>query len=123
MFTVDEARELLEKAKVFFDVDNDDPPEEQSYRQTLNLSDTWGWACAFSQHVPDEKLPEVAQLFWRYGWAGILYWVSEQHGGIRSEFHDINRFVDFVRHEERIRKEVPNSDQRAYTKLRYELGA
>jgi hypothetical protein len=67
-------------------------------------------------------LPEVARLFWNYGWCGILYWMSERHDQMKSEFHDINRFVEFVRREEDIRKEVPDSSERAYVKREYVLG-
>ena len=106
MFSVEQARELLGKAGLFFDADDGDDTEEsrQKMAQTLNMNDVWGWACADGKYVPDDKLPELAALFYRYGWAGVLYWVSEQSGGMRSEFHDNNRFIDFVRHEERLKK-------------------
>jgi hypothetical protein len=86
------------------------------------MNDVWAWACADGQYVPDEKLPEVAELFWRYGWAGILYWVSKENGNMRSEFVDNNRFIDFVTHEEQLRKEFPDSDERAYKKISYTIG-
>ena len=41
---------------------------------------------------------------------------------MRSEFRDINRFVEFVRNEERLKKDVPNSSRRAYKKMTYTLG-
>src|ERR1051325_22908 len=69
-------------------------------RLYLNMNDTWGWAIADSEPVPDDKLHEVARLFGEYGRAGLLYWVSEQRGGERSDFHDVNRFIQF-RSEER----------------------
>lgn len=124
MFSVEQARELLGKAGLFFDADDGDDTEEsrQKMAQTLNMNDVWGWACADGKYVPDDKLPELAALFYRYGWAGVLYWVSEQSGGMRSEFHDNNRFIDFVRHEERLRKEIPEDSQRAYKKIQYILG-
>jgi hypothetical protein len=40
---------------------------------------------------------------------------------MRSEFEDINRFVDFVRQEEQVRKDVPESTKRAYKKVSYTL--
>lgn len=88
----------------------------------LNMNDTWAWAMAWGVDIPDDKLVEVAKLFVTYGHCGLLYWVSEQEGGMRSEFEDINRFVDFVRHEEKIRKDVPESTKRAYKKVAYTLG-
>ena len=119
MFTIEKARKLLNEADVFFDVDEEDDPK---MTQVLNMNDVWGWACADGQEVPDEKLPEVAELFWNYGFAGILYWVSEQNDGMRSEFHDNNRFIDFVRNEEQLKKEVPGHSERAYKKIAYTLG-
>lgn len=142
-FTIEGARKLLEDAGVFFynNLESEtqainaytDPfwteerkkemlEEIAECQQTLNMNDTWGWACADGEKVPNEKLPEVAELFWRYGWAGILYWVSEQREQMRSEFHDNNRMIDFVRHEEALRKSEPNSSKRAYAKLKYMLG-
>ena len=120
MFDVDSARELLTKADVFFGrCDEEDGPE---WEQTLNMNDTWAWACADGEYVSDEELPRVAELFWRYGHCGILFWVSEKNNGMRSEFYDINRFVDFVRQEEAIRADVPESSKRAYAKREYSLG-
>jgi len=118
MFDINSARKLLRAGDVFFD----DDEEELELKQTLNMNDVWCWASADGQYVPDEKLAEVAELFWRYGWAGILYWVSEQNGHMRSEFLDNNRFIDFVKHEEQLRKDIPEPDKRAYKKISYTLG-
>lgn len=117
--TVDTARALLVAADVFCGPDNEDP----TMAQTLNMNDVWGWATAWGEYVPDSELVEVAQLFYSYGWCGILYWMSERHGHMRSEFEDINRFVDFVRQEEALTKEIPNSSSRAYAKRTYTLGS
>lgn len=119
MFTEHDARELLRAAQLFFDVDEDDDP---GFEQMVNLSDTFAWACADGEKVADEELPQVAELFWRYGWCGILYWVNEKRGGGRAEFADVNRFIDFVREEERIRQEQPESTKRAYLKREYVIG-
>ncbi len=117
--SVDGARKFLRSAGVFFDADDGEDPK---WAQMLNMNDQWGWACSEGEFVPDDKLPEVARLFWRYGFPGLLYWYSEQNGQCRSEFQDNNRFVDFVRHEERLRQEVPSSNERAYKRLSYTLG-
>lgn len=119
MDSVEKARELLTKADVFYYRDEDDPPE---IKQMLNLNDVWAWGCADCERVPDEELPEVARLFKAYGWCGILYWVSQKRGGMRSEFLDNNRFIDFVKHEEDLIKEVPDWDDRGYKKITYTLG-
>jgi hypothetical protein len=118
------ARQKLKAAGVFFyddpsSLDDDDDPE---LLQTLNMNDTWAWACADAEYVPDEELPEVSRLFFCYGWCGILYWVSERNGHESSEFHDINRFIEFVRNEEAIRTEVPGESARAYAKRQYTIG-
>lgn len=119
MRDIESAREFLNNVGVFFDVEDDDEPR---LKQTLNMNDTWAWACADGEYVPDEKLPEVAALFWRYGWAGILYWVSKQNNWCRSEFYDNNRFIDFVKHEEDLIREIPDLDKRAYKKISYTIG-
>lgn len=121
---VNQAREFLQLAELFYcnhpsDMEEGDDPK---LLQTLNMNDTWAWASGWGEYVPDDELPEVARLFCRYGWCGVLYWMSERHEQMRSKFHDINRFVDFVRNEERIRKEVPDSSDRAFEKRTYVLG-
>ena len=113
-FSVQDARKLLDAADVFFEPDDEEI--------VLNMNDVWGWATAYGEYVKDEELPELAGLFWNYGWAGILYWVSEKNNNMESEFYDVNRCVQFVRHEERLRKSVPNSSKRAYKKLSYTIG-
>src|SRR5665213_2591295 len=102
-FTVQSARAFLHAADVgsyFSDVESEiaeikasyltesaewTPQEEADWRQeikcfpqSLNMNDQFGWALAMGQHVPDDKLIEVATLFWQYGWNGLLYWTSEQ---------------------------------------------
>jgi len=89
----------------------------------LNMNDTWGWAVADSELVPLEKLKEVATLFRSYGEPGLFYWVSEQREQLASEFHHINRFIEFVRKEEELRIAEPNVARRAFTKVSYTLGA
>lgn len=120
MFTVESARELLTQAGVFFRRCDDDDGLE--WDQTLNMNDVWCWGCADDEYVSDEDLPELARLFFFYGWAGVLYWVSYKRGGMRSEFHDNNRFIDFAKNEEKFRKSETNSSSRAYKKISYTLG-
>lgn len=126
--TADEAREMLKRAGLFY-YDDGDPPDPEEYPteekrkaigQTLNMNDTWGWATAFGQEITDEELPKVASLFWQYGRCGVLYWVSEKNKSadgepMRSEFEDINRFVDFVRNEERVAKECHDAGKNLYS--------
>ena len=119
--TVEEARKLLTDAGLFY---GDDDPEEPDPKlnQTLNMNDVWGWAMACGEYVADEELVAVAELFYCYGWCGVLYWMSEKHNGMQSEFVDNNRFIEFVRQEERIKKELPGSTERAYGKRQYTIG-
>ncbi len=121
---VEQARLLLKAAGVFFydDASQLDEDDSVDMLQTINTSDTWGWACADAEYVPDEHLPEVARLYHDYGWCGILYWASERHEQMTSEFHDINRFIEFVRNEEAIKKTIPDYNARAYAERQYTVG-
>lgn len=109
---------LLKAMNLVFDADD----EVERYAQTLNMNDVWGWATSWGEYIPDEDLPRVGDLLHRYGWCGVLYWMSERHQQMRSEFEDINRFVEFVRQEEQIRTAIPNSSQRAYHRICYAIG-
>ena len=117
MFDKEDAIKLLENADVFYPTDESGPVDEH----ILNMNDTWFWASAWGEKVEDSELVEVAGLFWRYGNAGLLYWVSKKHGGMRSEFYDNNRAIEFVENEERIRKAFPDSSERAYHKESYTI--
>lgn len=144
-FTIESARRLLFEAGLFYyksveeerkDLEADaaeDPEfwtpqqladtleEIAGHQQVLNQNDTWGWAVAMGERVADDELIEVASLFWEYGQCGILYWVSKKNDGMRSEFFDINRKVEFVEHEERIKAEHPGSSARAYHQTEYTI--
>lgn len=117
---IKESRKLLEVSGVL--CEDWDSDEEGTYIQALNMGDTWAWALTWIEPISDEELPEVAELFKNYGYAGLLYWVSKKNNNMRSEFEDINRFVDFVRNEERIKLEEPDWNKRAYYKSSYTLG-
>lgn len=121
MFTIESARELLKNAEVFFDCD--DPEDDPMESQTLNLNDAFYWACSDGEHVADNELERVAELFWHYGIHGIYYWVIvEKRKDTKVEFLDVNRFVEFVKHEEEIRNAEPSSSRRAYQKVQYMIG-
>jgi hypothetical protein len=119
--TIEEARAVLQRSGCLYDRDYSDP-EDDTPEQTINLNDTWAWAYACCQEIKDDELIEVAELFRRYGYCGLLYWAANKQDIKRSEFEDITRFIDFVRNEEAIRKEVPDSNKRAYAKREYTLG-
>ena len=115
----EDALELLRLTNVFYDIDEDEP----EMKQMINLNDVFGWGVADCEKVEDSELVEVAKLFKKYGWCGILYWVSEiKRGGLRSEFLDNNRFIDFVKLEEDLIKQEPDTDKRAYKIYKYTLG-
>ena len=118
--SLDEDKAYLEAAGIFFgDFDGDEPES----RYEINLNDVWAWACSYGEKVEEAEFPALARLHRAYGWCGVLYWASKKSNGIRSEFHDVNRAIDFVAHEEKLRADEPNSSKRAYTKLTYTLGA
>lgn len=119
MFNIASARKFLDAAGVFFGPDEDEP----GWEQVLNLNDAFYWGGADCEEVEDEELPRLAELFFRYGWAGLAYWVLvEKRGDEKPEFVDVRRFVEFVRNEEAIRKELPSSSKRAYAKRQYTIG-
>lgn len=97
--TPQEAYKLLKAADVFFDPD----PEDDFPDCVINLNDVFGHAVADGEEVDEEELPELADLFERYGWCGIYYWVSQKRGGARSESAGVNRKIDFVAQEETLR--------------------
>ena len=88
----------------------------------LCMNDTWAWASGDCERVLPVNIEEVVRLFTSFGHAGLLYWVSERRDRMRSEFYDINRFVEFVRNEERICHEVPDHSARGYHKASYAIG-
>ena len=119
MFSQEQAQALLDAAGVFHDYE---PGWSWPPPNSINLNDALYWACADAEPVPDECLVEVATLFYRYGWSGILYWVLKRRGETRCAFADVNRAVQFVREEEAIRAEVLSDTQRAYLRRTYTLG-
>lgn len=116
MNKIEESKELLRASGALY------PEDEDTQGVVLNMNDVWAWAMSHGEPVSDDEVVEVARLFRLYGDCGLFYWVSEKHEGMRSEFKDINRFVEFVRNEEKLRKEVPESSKRAYQNLTYTLG-
>jgi len=96
-----------------------DPKE--SDKHMIIMSDVWGWACADGIEVTDNNVERIAELYNRYGFGGLLYFQSDERGW--SEFHDNNRFLEFVKYEEKIREEIPDSNKRAYHKETYTIGA
>lgn len=117
--TKEQALALLNTADVFFGPDDEIP----QFDQTLNLNDAFFWAVSDSEYVPDEELPRVGELFFTYGWHGILYWVWNRRGRFTPEFLDVQRFIEFVAHEQDVIDEEPSSSRRAYKRVTYTLGS
>ncbi len=44
------------------------------------LNDTWYYACADGEEIPPCEYEKVADLFRRFGEAGVLYWVYKRRG-------------------------------------------
>ena len=112
----EEALNFLRSAKVFYSDGSNE----------LNMNDTFEWGLAYGATVPDENAIEVAQLFWLYGVCGLYYWCTihpdkdERIDG--SQFEDIQRAIDFVRHEEKLRLSGMSSSEIAFHKHVYTLG-
>lgn len=120
-YSIDEARMLLLFAGIFYD--DDITEESPELKQVINLNDTFYWACSDCQRVTDDELPRIAELFWRYGWCGVLYWVLvEKRKENLVEFADVNRFIEFVAQEEKIRVDEPSQSRRAYMRRQYTIG-
>jgi len=118
--TIAEARSLLEAAGVFYGGDEDDGIK---WAQTINLNDALAWACSECQEVADEELPRVGELFFNYGWYGILYWVTKEKTQSGTQFENVKRAIEFVENEERILKEQPSYSSYLFHKTQYTIGA
>lgn len=103
--TREKAVQLLRDSGYLYDFEEDEKKQIE-----LNMNDVWGWALAWGEAITPDNVVEVGELFQLYGWCGLLYWASEQHEQMRSEFEDVNRRVEFVRHEEELRRAGPHSD-------------
>ena len=117
MFTIERAREMLCNAGVFYYNSEEELKkycDDDESLQVLNMNDVWGWACADCEEVSDDELPELATLFFRYGFCGVLYWVSKKRNNCRSEFYHYNRMIDFVEQEEKLRSGSKSESEYAY---------
>lgn len=119
---IEEARAYLQTTEIFFDNDPSDEDYSPDMDQQVNFNDVWGWALSYWEKCEDNELPELAELHSSYGWCGVLYWCSKKNNGMRSEFHDVNRRIEFVENEERIKKQIPGRSKRAYHQEEYTIG-
>lgn len=115
MFDLERGLALLNAAEIFLE------PDEEVPGRFINLNDAFAWACADAEIVYDADVPRVAELFYNYGWCGILYWCSQRGHG-RSEFLDVRRMIEFVDYEEWLKRNVQSSTERACKRLVYTLG-
>lgn len=89
----------------------------------LWMNDTFNWASSDAIQVEPDEIDELFRLFQRYGFCGAVYWASKKDQYCsRSAFKDINRFIDFVAAEEKLRADEPSSNKRAGIALVYTLG-
>ena len=107
------SKKLLFAADIFYGDEGDEDDHE------VNFNDVWGWAVACGEIVTDDEMPELARLFFNYGWPGILYWGSQKNNAMRSDFYHYNRMIEFVENEEAIRNKYPKESARAYHKTKY----
>jgi hypothetical protein len=119
---IEAARAYLHTTEIFFDNDPADEDYSPEMDQQVNFNDVWGWALSYWEKCEDEELPELAALHSSYGWCGVLYWCSNKNDGMRSAFADVNRRIEFVENEERIRRQIPGRSQRAYHQEEYTIG-
>lgn len=117
----EEAWAVLKATSYYYEDEYQEAKPEERHMMIMN--DTWGWACADGFYLTDENVVRVAMLFVRYGHGGLLYFQHKdlEGGKLVSEFTDINRHLQFVINEERIREELPGSGERAYTKRSYTI--
>lgn len=52
----------------------------QENRLLLNMNDTFAYACADCEEVPEGKVEEIISLYKRHGNNGLIYWVAKQRG-------------------------------------------
>ena len=95
--------------------------EEEGPQKYINMNDVWGWAYSVAIVLTDENVVRIAELYDNYGFAGLLYFQVESGEFFHSEFEDNNRRIQFVANEERILKEQPSSNNRAYYKTSYQI--
>lgn len=119
--TTESAFNFLKSADIFYGADEENGDKWGEKR--LNLNDTFAWALAYCLEVPDNDMIYLAELFWRYGWCGVLYYAVLNGDIKKSQFFDNQRFIEFVANEEEIRNIVPGSSARAYHKASYVLGS
>lgn len=112
--TFEESWALIKACPLYYERD---PEENQEGRHFILMNDVWGWAWADEFEINDENICEVAKLYDSYGFCGLLYYQSKERKS--SEFTDNNRIIQFVQNEERIKKEEPNHNKRAYYKASY----
>ena len=104
---------------------------EEGPEHLILMNDVWAWATSCSIDVTDDNAIRIAQLYNEYGFCGLLYYQGVELDRLGApnapetryaEFEDIQRFVEFVVAEERIKKEVPDYNKRAYAKRQYVIG-
>jgi hypothetical protein len=81
------------------------------------MNDTFAYACADCEEVPDDKINEVAKLFRLYGGAGLDYWVSEQRGYDPG----IEKYAKEVKRIRKLEKKKPSKGEKMKKKIIFVL--
>lgn len=96
---------------------------EEGWPPMISMGDVWAWASADAITVTDDNVKQIAKLYSKYGFCGLVYYQCKVLGEWESsEFVDINRYIEFVDNEERICQEVPDYNARGYAKRTYIIG-
>lgn len=66
--------------RAFFEPDNDGMPF------SVNLNDTFGWACADCEEIPESAVPRVYTVWKKFGDLGAIAWAEERRGIERSAY-------------------------------------
>ena len=77
----------------------------------LNMNDTFAFACADCEEVPDDKIAEVASLYSRFGYCGLVYWVSKQRNWEMPYAPDGPSFAESKKEIKRIRKIMKKAEK------------
>jgi len=109
------AYNLLLSAGVFNCNDAESWAMDETFAPVINTDNIFSFPLV-GVRVPWDDMIIVADLFKRYGMAGICYWVSKNMCDAVGNFQDIRRHIDFVDKEEKIRKLNPNENDRAHYK-------
>lgn len=91
--------------------DEPDEQEREEWRFVVHLGDWCSWGTADDERADPSELPDVWNMFSRYGWNGIYYWVMKKREWEwhQISFRDVQRAMQFIQHEEALREAAGSS--------------